>query len=84
VSQVRLEQTIYAEYPLLRHPISLLEHKKSSQTTASLSEIWEVSHVESSNLAARLLDIGFFESEGERSDPVFVVPHLYRPALEMT
>lgn len=42
VSKVRLEQTMYAEYPELKEKIALLDREKTEQTPATLADIWRV------------------------------------------
>jgi len=83
VSRVRLEQTIYAEYPDLRPFIGNLEREKSTQRVESLAKIWHVSEKEASEIAEKLTDIGFFEKTGEKDSPLYKVPFLYRPALDL-
>ncbi len=83
VSKVRLEQTIYAEYPELRARIEALESEKTEQTLTSLSKIWNVGEDEARNVAQSLVDIGFFAQQGAKAEPRFWVPFLYRPGLKM-
>ena len=83
VSKVRLEQTLYAEYPDLRPYISALEREKSTQFVESLSKIWHVDEQEALKIAEQLSDVGFFEKTGEKDSPVYRVPFLYRPALDL-
>jgi hypothetical protein len=84
VSRVRLEQTIYAEYPEVKEHLEALRREKTNQTLESLSEIWSVSVEEAQTLAAHLVEIGFFEPRGYKGNPSYWVPFLYRPALEMS
>lgn len=84
VSQVRLEQTLYAEYPQLKPFVSSLDREKSQQNLGSLAEIWQLNKDEARTIATRLCDIGFFEPRGEKTQPFYWVPFLYRPALNMT
>jgi hypothetical protein len=83
VSKVRLEQTLYAEYPDLRPYISGLEREKSTQFVESLSKIWHTDESEASKLAEQLTDVGFFEKTGDKDSPVYRVPFIYRPALDL-
>jgi hypothetical protein len=83
VSRVRLEQTLYAEYPDLRPYISALEREKSTQFVQSLSKIWHTDEGEASKLAEQLTEVGFFEKTGEKDSPVYRVPFIYRPALDL-
>lgn len=79
VSEVRLKQTLYAEYPSHREKIEKLHGQKATQTLATLSELWEVSSQDCINYAEALATIGFFEKTGN----FYRVPFIYRPALEM-
>ena len=83
VSKVRLEQTIYAEHPSLREPLEGLEREKTQQYPSTLAKIWGVDDSTALERANQLVDIGFFERRGSKSDPAFWVPFLYRDALSM-
>jgi hypothetical protein len=83
VSQVRLTQTIYSEFPALRSAIEQLEGEKASQQVRSLSKLWGINEAETFALAEKLTEIGFFEKRGDKADPEFWVPFLYRPALNL-
>jgi hypothetical protein len=83
VSKVRLEQTIYAEFPSLKHFIQALEGEKTEQTLASLARIWKVSSEDVKIKAEELVAIGVFQKRGTKEHPNFWVPFLYRDALNM-
>ena len=83
VSTVRLERTIYAEYPALRKYIVGLEQEKTLQRPDTLSQIWRTSEQEATNIAEELAEIGFFEKRGTKEAPEYWVPFLYRSALKM-
>jgi hypothetical protein len=83
VSKVRLEQTLYAEYPDLRPRISALEREKSTQSAQSLSKIWHLSEIDATKIAEQLTEVGFFEKTGEKDSPIYRVPFLYRSALDL-
>jgi hypothetical protein len=83
VSKVRLEQTMYAEYPELKDKIVLLDREKTEQIPATLARIWHVEVGEAREYAKKLVEAGFFEERGVRSNPSYWVPFLYRPALRM-
>jgi hypothetical protein len=83
VSEVRLFQTIFAEYPAMRSWMEKLEGQKTQQTPATLSEIWRVDQGQAEEISAKLVEIGFFERRGTRDAPVYWVPFLYRPALKL-
>ncbi|HEY4428989.1 MAG TPA: hypothetical protein VGN08_12360 [Solirubrobacteraceae bacterium] len=83
VSNVRLRQTLYAEYPHLRDYISALEGQKAQQSPDTLAQIWQVEADEAQMIANSLVDIGFFEARGSGDRPEYWVPFLYRDALEL-
>lgn len=83
VSKVRLEQTIYAEYPWHRDSIEALRGEKTRQSPESLSELWAISLDQARTKAQELVDIGFFSLQGTRENPEYWVPFLYRDALSM-
>jgi hypothetical protein len=83
VSRVRLEQTLYAEYPDLKPFLEQLQGEKTNQSVESLSQLWGVDVAEAQAVAGRAVEVGFFEVRGERAAPDFWVPFLYRPALNM-
>jgi len=84
VSKVRLQQTLFAEFPAWRPYILKLRGAKTQQSVESLAEIWKEDAARVLEIAISLADIGFFERRGPRDDPEFWVPFLYRDALEMT
>lgn len=81
VSQVRLEQTLYAEYPELRRYVDLLRGERTSQRPSTLAGIWQCELPESLDRANELVSVGFFERRGTRESPEYWVPFLYRDAL---
>jgi hypothetical protein len=83
VSQVRLEQTIYAEFPEVKDYILRLEQEKTEQSLVTLAAIWNADADQARSIASRLVEIGFFEQRGDKRDPSFWVPFLYRPALQL-
>ncbi len=83
VSRIRLEQTLYAEYPSLRPHLEKMRGEKTSQSVTSLAQIWASSMEEALSLARELVEVGFFEERGNKEDPEFWVPFLYRDALEL-
>jgi hypothetical protein len=83
VSKVRLEQTIYAEFPTLKEFIQKLSGEKTEQRLETLSSIWNVPLEETKVITQKLINIGFFEERGDKEDPRFWVPFLYRNELEM-
>lgn len=83
VSKVRLEQTIYAEYPSLKQYIQKLSGEKTEQRAETLVNIWGLSIEETKQVAQKLIDIGVFEERGEKNEPRYWVPFLYRNELQM-
>jgi hypothetical protein len=83
VSKVRLEQTLYAEYPELKKSIEKLRGAKTLHTPETLALLWECSPEAAKTIAGKLAAIGFFEERGDHFSPQFWVPFLYRDALDM-
>ena len=83
VSRVRLEQTLYAEYPDLRPLVMKLEREKTLQKPGSLGTLWQVSEIKAIAIAEQLVEVGFFERRGSKEAPEYWVPFLYRSALSM-
>ena len=83
VSKVRLEQTLYAEYPNLKPYCEALRKAKTQHSPDTLASIWKVPVDEAAGVARKLVDVGFFEERGNREVPEFWVPFLYRDSLDM-
>jgi hypothetical protein len=83
VSKVRLEQTLFAEYPELKCYLEALEGKKTSQTVESLADLWDIGEDAAATIANRAVEVGFFEKQKGSQVPDYWVPFLYRPALAM-
>jgi hypothetical protein len=83
VSKVRLEQTLYAEYPGQKKWLEKLRGAKTLQTPDTLASLWGLSAEKSTALANELAVIGFFEARGTREAPEYWVPFLYRDALDL-
>jgi hypothetical protein len=83
VSRVRLEQTLYAEYPGQKDCLEKLRGAKTLHTPHTLASVWEVSYEQATTQASQLATIGFFELRGTRQSPEYWVPFLYRDALGM-
>jgi hypothetical protein len=84
VSEARLVQTIYAEYPDLKPSLVELEGEKTEQTVGSLATIWKMSEDEAKRRIQSLVEIGFFQERGGRDHWTYWVPFLYRDALMMS
>lgn len=83
VSRMRLEQTLFAEYPEVREWLLPLKGKKTQQDRGTLAATWHVNEEEAAKRAARLVDVGFFVKRTEGESTTFWVPFLYRDALEL-
>ncbi|WP_422036423.1 P-loop ATPase, Sll1717 family [Reyranella sp.] len=81
VSNYRLQQYLYAEYPSERPYLEKLAGEKAEQTPAALSAIWKTDERTAIERATGLVEVGFFEKRGTRDEPTFWVPFLYRDAL---
>lgn len=83
VSKVRLEQTLYAEFPNLKPFIEKFKEQKATQPLGNLQSIWEVDEAKALSIANNLEKIGFLERLGGASGSSWRVPFLYRPALNL-
>ncbi|MBI5021006.1 MAG: hypothetical protein HZB59_06185 [Ignavibacteriales bacterium] len=83
ISDVRLSQTLFAEYPKLRPFIDKLAGEKTQQYSGTLAGIWQVNEIEALAIANSLVEVGFFELRGTKTTPYFWVPFLYRDAARM-
>jgi len=84
VSKTRFEQTLLAEYPGMRNWLERLENQRTSQTPETLATLWRVDKEKALDIAAKLVEIGFFEKRRSlKGEPTFWVPFLYRDALNM-
>jgi len=83
VSKVRLNQTLYAEYPNLQKYIEAMRGEKTEHNPESLSRIWNLDKSDTISIADQLEEVGFFEKRGKKAEPRYWVPFLYREALEM-
>lgn len=83
VSRARLHQTLYAEYPNIRHYIEALKGEKTSQHPDSLARIWDLRPEAAISIADQLVEIGFFEPRGTKDKQSYWVPFLYRDATKM-
>ena len=84
VSEARLIQNLYAEYPEHRPYLVALTGEKTEQTVDSLAQIWNVDRAKAHDIATRLAEIGFFQVRGSRDEPTFWVPFIYRDALKLS
>lgn len=84
VSKQRLEQTIYAEFPVLKLYVELLRGDKAEQSVETLMNKWSLDKGETIDVAKKLISIGFFEQRGEILNPKYKIPFMYRPYLDIT
>lgn len=81
LSKVKLEQTIYAEYPNLKPYIEQLDGSPTRNfDIALLIKIWGVPRSEAIQLASKLASIGLFKKTGKEK---YLVPALYLHQLNM-
>jgi hypothetical protein len=83
VSNVRYNQTLCAEHSTLKPLMAKLEGEKTQQTPVTLAKIWESTEQIALANAEHLSEIGFFEKRGNKEQPIFWVPFLYRDALHL-
>ncbi|WP_454676251.1 P-loop ATPase, Sll1717 family [Achromobacter marplatensis] len=83
VSKVRYEQTLLAEYPDVQGYLQKLTGEKAEQSIGTLSLLWKTDDEQTSQIAKRLSDIGFFEIRGTKDEPSYWVPFIYRSALNL-
>lgn len=83
VSKIRLEQTLYAEYPELKAWLEKLQGEKTAHTAETLAAVWGISRDEAASKANQLATVGFFEKRGNSQEPEYWVPFLYRDGLDM-
>jgi len=84
VSTVRLEQTLYAEYPELKKYIEALTEQKTDHSSVSLASLWETTSDKAKTIADALVTAGFFEKRRDDSSHRYWVPFLYRDALKLS
>jgi hypothetical protein len=84
VSRVRMEQTIFAEYPEMKDFMSAFENKKAEHNLSSLSKIWALSDDKALQKANELADIGFFEFKAAKTEKIYKIPFIYRGYLSVT
>jgi len=83
VSDARLNQYLYAEYPKERPFVSKLEGQKAEQTPETLSILWGIDKDSALAKAKELVELGFFVQREAKNSPTFWVPFLYRDALHL-
>lgn len=83
ISKVKLEQTIFAEYPTLRENIMAFENQKAEHTLETVAQVWQVDVLQAKILATQLSEIGFIDQKIFKNDSQLKVPFLYRPYLNI-
>lgn len=83
VSKVRLEQTLFAEFPAMKPYIEALREQKATPKIGNLALVWGTSEDEALRIASQLEEVGFFEKIGSNPDISWRAPFLYRPALSL-
>ena len=73
MSDSRLNQFLYAEYPNQRAFVSKLEKQKAEQTPESLADLWALTNEKAIAKAQELVEIGFFVEKGTTESPTFWV-----------
>jgi hypothetical protein len=84
VSEARLVQNLYAEYPDMKPLLSKLRGEKTEQTVESLMSIWGLNADNTLKVAENAISVGFFERREIKGRTTYWVPFLFRDALEMS
>ncbi len=83
VSKVRYTQTMVAEYPDMKSYMDRLEGQKAEQSLQSLQVLWQTTPEKATELADRLISVGFFEKRDRKGITSFWIPFIYRGALKL-
>lgn len=83
VSDARLNQYLYAEYPKERFFVAKLEGQKAEQIPETLFILWGIDKDSALAKAKELVELGFFVQREAKNSPTFWVPFLYRDALHL-
>lgn len=83
ISKVKLEQTIFAEYPDLREHIMALENQKAEHTLETVAQIWKADVNIARGISVQLSEIGFIDQKIFKNDALLKIPFLYRPYLNI-
>jgi hypothetical protein len=84
VSEARLVQNLYAEYPEMKTVLSKLRGEKTEQTIESLMSIWGLNEDNALKVTENAIHLGFFERRDVKGKTTYWVPFLFRDALEMS
>ena len=83
VSKQRMEQTIYAEFANLKDVIESLRGDKAEHTFSTLSSKWNLPEEETHYTIKKLIQIGFIRQKGDMRNPIYEIPFIYRPYLDI-
>ncbi len=83
VSETRLTQTVYAEYPSLKPYISKLSDQRTEQSFENLCKIWELDKKEGKMILEELVEVGFIKINKTQRGIRYKIPFLYRPCLNL-
>jgi hypothetical protein len=83
VSESRLTQTLYAEYPRLRPFVAKLEGEAHELSLQTLAHAWRLNASRAASIAEELIEVGFFERRRSKRHPNYWIPIVYRPALRL-
>lgn len=84
VSKVRIEQTLFQEFPAMKEDILAFRGAKAEQTLASLKDIWKCTDEDAQYKVARLEEIGFLRKISDPSGLRVKIPFIYRSYLDIT
>ena len=81
-SKEKVDKYLFAEHPSLRSYLELLRGKKTSQTDATLAELWACSREEAREIAERIAKAGVWRKEG--GEPLrYWTMFIFRDGLDM-
>jgi hypothetical protein len=81
-SKEKVEKYLFAEYPNLREKLEILKGKKTSQTSDSLSELWNVPLAEAIEIADKISKAGVWKIEGEDPKKYWTM-FIFRDGLQL-
>jgi len=81
VSTVKIEQTLFAEYPDMKEYIQKFIQQKATNSLESIIRIIGKSKDKSTEIIDRLIEIGFFTKTQTDGKAFYNIPFLYRPYL---
>ncbi|CAK8724145.1 MAG: hypothetical protein CDV28_12229 [Candidatus Electronema aureum] len=81
-SREKTEKYLFAEYPSLRKYFDSLRGGKATQTLTSLSSLWNCSENEAEQIAAQIVQTGFWKIE-KKGQSTYWIHFIFRDALEI-